>query len=733
MKRTLSVIVLLCLVVFSANAQSRKKVGVVLSGGGAKGVAHIGALKVIEEAGIPIDIVVGTSMGSIVGGLYSIGYSPHQLDSMVRKQDWTFLLTDRTMRRQKTFLEKVGSEKYVISLPFKKRSEARMPDGIVRGQNLNNLFTDLTIGYHDSIDFNKLPIPFACVAVDLMEGKEVVFHDGQLIEAMRSSMAIPAAFTPVRRDSMVLVDGGLLNNFPVDVALAMGAEYIIGVDVQSGPEEKEKLVTLVDMVNKLTDMTGKEKYAQNIENTDVYIKVNVKGFNAASFDAVSLDTLTMRGEEAARMAWDKLIASKENIGVSEKFTPEQHGPYMLLSDNNPVLIRRISFQGVSKNDAQKLMEKSKLYENSYATMSTLKKAVDNLYSLQAYSNIHYNLMEADGGYDLEFTLEDNTPNHVNLGVRFDTEEIAAVQVGLAYQLKTPIPTKIAVRGRLGKRASAQMDFLIMPSRLRFINLSYMFQYNDINIYNRGRREYNTTYSYHFAEVGYTNILNRNMKYGLGLRYEYYNYNRFLFNNVENVISIKPDGFFSYYALVQYETKDKKSFPNKGTSLQANVSVYTDNLSTYDGHSPFGAVSVWWEGAFSPTRRFSLLPSFYGRALFGKDAQYPFMNVLGGDTPGRYMPQQMPFVGINYMEVFDDAVVIGRLKLRERLGKKNYVSLTVNYGLVEHSLSKILKGKQLFGMGLGYGYDSFLGPVEASLNVSNRTKQLRFYGNVGFTF
>lgn len=142
-----------------ALAQERKKVGVVLSGGGAKGVAHIQALKVIEEAGIPIDYIVGTSMGSIIGGLYSIGYTPQQLDSMVRKQDWMFLLSDRVKRSAMSLNEREKSEKYVFSFPFTKSPKDAVSGGIIKGQNLANLFTELTVGYHDSVDFNKLPIP----------------------------------------------------------------------------------------------------------------------------------------------------------------------------------------------------------------------------------------------------------------------------------------------------------------------------------------------------------------------------------------------------------------------------------------------------------------------------------------------------------------------------------------------------------------------------------------------
>ena len=190
-----------------------------------------GVLKVLEEAGIPIDIVAGTSMGAIVGGLYAIGYSPDEIKRMVELQDWDMLLSDKVKRSHLLFPEKEKAERYIVSLPFGLEKKDRVIDGVVKGQNLQNLFSDLTIGYHDSADFNSFLIPFACVAVDMVSGKDYVFHKGSLPLAMRASMAIPAVFTPVRLDSMVLVDGGLNNNYPVDVALAMGADIVIGVDL----------------------------------------------------------------------------------------------------------------------------------------------------------------------------------------------------------------------------------------------------------------------------------------------------------------------------------------------------------------------------------------------------------------------------------------------------------------------------------------------------------------------
>lgn len=237
----------------------KKKVAVVLGGGGTKGVAHIGVLKVLEEAGIPIDYVVGTSMGAIVGGLYSIGYTASEIDSMVRVQDWTMLLSDRITRNNLTFPEKENSERYIISLPFGKNRPQKSSGGVIKGQSIQGLFTHLTIGYHDSVNFDTFRYPFACVAFNIIDGKDHVFRDGSLPLAMRASMAIPAVFTPVRMDSIILVDGGIPNNFPVNVARSMGADIIIGVDLgTSDLRVANQLHTPGDMLGQIVALYGHE-------------------------------------------------------------------------------------------------------------------------------------------------------------------------------------------------------------------------------------------------------------------------------------------------------------------------------------------------------------------------------------------------------------------------------------------------------------------------------------------
>ena len=260
------------------DAQPRKKVALVLSGGGAKGVAHIGVLKVLERAGIPIDIITGTSMGSIVGGLYACGNDAMRLDSIVRSQDWSIVLSDRDNLRYQSLKEREQHNTYALSTSLRlKKKKTSIGGGFIIGKNIGKLLRTFTYPYNDSIDFDTLPIRFACVATDVVDNSEIVFHRGVLSEAMRASMSIPGAFAPVRKDNQVLVDGGLRNNYPADIAKEMGADYIIGVSVASKQRTAKQLGTTGDILLQIVDFNCKNKFDENMAITDIPINVNTEG------------------------------------------------------------------------------------------------------------------------------------------------------------------------------------------------------------------------------------------------------------------------------------------------------------------------------------------------------------------------------------------------------------------------------------------------------------------------
>jgi len=278
---------------------SRPRVALVIGGGGAKGAAAIGALKYVEASGIPIDMVVGTSAGAIISGLYSVGYNARQLDSIYRAQDWIYLLSDMATPQLKHWKKMKG-------IP-----------GMMRGQRFTQKLDSL-LGER-CCPFDSLPIPLRCIAVNVREFEEVALDSGNVAQAIRASMAVPLAFTTVERDSMLLVDGGLLNNLPVDVARKMGADIVIAIDLMDarratqqsrGTMHTRGFASILEWKYMRPDL---DKYHVNRKDADVLIHPDVEGFHGASFSEDDTRMLIARGEEAGRAAWDKLVEVKERV------------------------------------------------------------------------------------------------------------------------------------------------------------------------------------------------------------------------------------------------------------------------------------------------------------------------------------------------------------------------------------------------------------------------------------
>lgn len=266
-----------CLTIFLTSfAQDHPKVGLVLGGGGAKGAAEIGVLKYIEEAGVHIDYIVGTSIGSIIGGLYSVGYRSQQLDSLFVNTDW----------------------------------ESIFSESIAGTQQISNVFSDL-LNLPDSVDFDSLPIPYRCVATDIINTEEVILQRGNLARAMRASMSIPGAFKPVKWEGKLLVDGGMLNNLPVDIAKKMGADIIIAIDLAQRKHENRDFSLKEEygiggVLDWLISRPDWKKHNENRQMADIYINPNLKDYDAASFSRDDIRQMILIGEEAGKKALNEL-------------------------------------------------------------------------------------------------------------------------------------------------------------------------------------------------------------------------------------------------------------------------------------------------------------------------------------------------------------------------------------------------------------------------------------------
>jgi len=311
------IIGLLTLSTFCVNAgepAKRPKIGLVLSGGGAKGFAHVGALKVIEEAGIPVDFITGTSVGSIVGGLYAVGYDASMLEDIIKNQNWEELLSNAHKREYIPAITKEEQSRYLISLPIETK-KITIPSGLLNGQNVMELFSYLIYGYHDVNDFSKLPVPFECIAADIATGEEIVLKKGYLPKAIRASMAVPAAIAACEIDGRMLVDGGIVNNFPVDRCREMGADIIIGIDIQDDLLTKDKIKSIPDVISQLSSLMSIERSEKNRKNVNILIKPDISGYSATSFDTESAIVLMKRGEEAARKILPQLIRMRDSLGI----------------------------------------------------------------------------------------------------------------------------------------------------------------------------------------------------------------------------------------------------------------------------------------------------------------------------------------------------------------------------------------------------------------------------------
>lgn len=268
--RRLVTIVCWMMLFLTSFAQDRPKIGLVLGGGGAKGAAQVGVLKHIEEAGVPIDYIVGTSIGSIIGGLYSVGYRSQQLDSLFTNMDWEELFS-----------------------------------GSLKGtQQVSDIF-EAWLNLPDSVDFDSLPIPFRCVATDINTTQEVVISHGNMAKALRASMAIPGAFKPVKWDDMLLVDGGMHNNLPVDVAKEMGADVIIAIDLTQNKHEDrtfslKETFGIGGILDWIVSRPDWKKYNKNRKMADIYINPDLKGYNATSFSPRDIRNMIFIGEEAGK-------------------------------------------------------------------------------------------------------------------------------------------------------------------------------------------------------------------------------------------------------------------------------------------------------------------------------------------------------------------------------------------------------------------------------------------------
>ncbi|MBR2127441.1 MAG: patatin-like phospholipase family protein [Bacteroidales bacterium] len=747
----------------------RPTVALVLSGGGAKGAAHVGVIEHIESLGIPVDMVLGTSMGGLVGGLYALGYTVPEMDSLIRNMDWNWALSDRQSRDYVSYNDVKYKEKYLLSIPFyherdyynmmladehrfdhvkkheilhigadneggadflKNNLLGSLPSGYIYGQNVSNLISSLTIGYQDSIDFQTLPIPFFCIATDMVSGKAKIWHSGKMNIAMRSTMSIPGVYAPVRTEGMVLVDGGLRDNYPTSLAREMGADIIIGVDLSQAQRSYTQINNIGDILGQGIDMLSRDALEKNINVPDVKIKPYLPEFNMMSFTPTAIDTIIVRGREAA-LAQDSLLREVASR-TAGKYTPEpKQKAYDFHSDS--LRIAEIDVKGVLPREKALLMDRLHLEVGDRISRKDLDHIVAQIYGTQCYDYVTYELLGDKEPFRLVLNCRKGPVHQLGIGVRADTEEIVSVLLNLGLYTHRLYGHSFDLTGKISANPYVQFKWSYDVPKIPTVNASVSARWTDMGMLNFGANNLSLSFFNARQEVYVSNIKWKKLDIKGGIR-----------NDIFNVRNVKSSQIMGDYDLdhlnndypslfmdARTYTFDDGYFPTRGVSAGASYSWTFAGIPTMIHN--FHTVQADAKVVVQADEIFAFIPSFNFRFLFGPDIPVAYFNAMGGSLPGRYVDQQIPFIGITDLAAMKNILTVYRMDLRFRLARNHYLTGIVNYARDCDTFRDYTEGLGYFGAGAEYSFDTIFGPLSANVHWSNMTHKVGVYLSAGFNF
>jgi len=703
----------------------RPKIALVLSGGGAKGFAHIGVLKVLEEEGIPIDIIVGTSMGSLVGGIYALGYSATEIEKIVKKQDWDTLLTDDVPRMFLSKNDQLIKQRYLFSLPINDKKKLSLPIGVIKGQNVLNLFCGLAANVPENADFSKFPVSFACVATDLETGKEVVLTKGYLPTAMFSSMAIPAAFQTSERDGMLLIDGGVVNNFPTDVAKRMGADIIIGVDIRNDFYDRRNLKSMGNVLGQLVNFFDQTKDSVNNSLCDVIIRPDITGFSISSFTNEAVDTLIDRGEKAAKTAKYQIQRLKEKYALEQQLKTRE----FVLPDK--WIISDLCFTGDQYFDEAFLRKNLLLKFPGTYSYKEIKNAIDRLYGLGGFEKIYFTLTDNGNGKTLNLRITTNNVFAQNIGFKVNTTDAAALLLNTTRKNYGNVFGLLSFGMELSVHPGLRIIAESNKTNLVTFGIELKGKYQNYNIFDNGVKIHEADIYYSSGAIYLYQPFLKRYHIGIGVQEEYYHGDIFSKNSNYPITSNKMNYFLTNaYSYLSFDNMDDFYFPSKGSNAYAEFSLLADFKNA---------------GEISPTLLFkmrnvipawhntALLLDFYGRALYNSDSTQTRMTLVGGEPYSQYFNYHLPFVGLSAINIADRFTYIGLIGLRAKIANSQYVSLLFNVMRQSNEMVGYTKADVIYGGGVRYSLKTMFGPLDTTIGYSNSSDRPTISANFGYWF
>ncbi|AWX44263.1 Lysophospholipase NTE1 [Flagellimonas maritima] len=726
------------------------QVGLVLSGGGAKGLAHIGTLKVLEQAGVKVDYIGGTSMGAIIGALYASGYSATELDSIFRVTDFSKLIQDDVPRSAKTFYDKDDSERYALGLPFT-NFHVSFPQAISGGQNIYNELVRLLFHVKDIKDFKKLPIPFLCIATNVETGEEVLLESGYLPEAIMASGTFPSLFEPSEIDGKLLIDGGVVNNYPIDEVKKMGANLIIGVDVQHGLSDREALSSATEILLQINNYRTVSDMKKKIDKTEIYIKPKIEDFSVIDFGRGKEIVLT--GEEAALEKFAELqkVAQVQNESPLSK---------RIVEPSDSLTINRLIIKGNDKYTRGYIKGKLRFDLAERISFDDLKQGVSNLSATGNFKTIRYQLVSNGLGTDLILKLvETETKMFLKLSAHYDDLYKSAALINLTkknFLLKDDVASFDFILGDnlrynleyyLDKgfywSFGVKSEFTNFDTDVDFGLISSNFEVPaDPNI-----REINLDVTDLTNQAYLQTVLQEEFAVTLGLEHKLLRYstrtiNQFVDNGEDTFVPTDSErtffddsNYFSAYGKITLDTYNDKYFPTKGIFFDSDFHFYLLSSDFNENFKEFSVGKARLGTAFNLFNNVSLNIEAEGGFKLGTSSVTSFDFVLGG-YGNDFVNNFIPFFGYDFLSLPGNSFVKSYGRLDYNFAPKNHALFSANFANVDDDLFRTgewFTEPTFSGYGIGYGYESFLGPVQIYYSWSPEINENTFFFSIGYWF
>ncbi|MCB2380884.1 MULTISPECIES: patatin-like phospholipase family protein [Shewanella] len=738
MMRQLLASIILCLCMTPSMAAERLKIGVVLSGGGAKGAAHVGVLKILEEHNIPVDYIAGTSIGAYVAGMYSLGYSASEVEAIMMGVDWDSGYSDTIPRNILSYRDKQLRDRYNIPLNIGyNEGQVRAPSGLLRGQTMSQLLRQSTDLVQQFGNFDDLAIPYRAVATDLETSLPVVISHGSMVKAMQASATVPGALQPAQIDGKLLVDGGIANNMPVDVVKAMGADIIIAVDIGSPLVKKDKLdstIAVLDQLSNFLTNASTEKQKLLLTDKDVLIRPAIDALSTTDFTIMPL-ALTL-GKEAANGQLDKL----SSMSVS----PEEYAAYVeakkakgkLLMADVRHSVNEIVFDNQSKVSLNLLTETLNIKPGQAVSKDELNEALKRIYSLNKFERVDAEFVEGEDGRVLTVTTKAKSwgPNYFQLGFNWedDFNSESAISFDMAYTM-----TDLTFNGgewrneiKLGMEKLFATEFYQPLDRDQqfFSRARYQYDTRNWDLYDNNNRLLTFDKKTHTIELGIGYNYTSQGTIELGLVAE----KGAIINDAWLLRDLDFSSYGAYFRF-GYDSLDSISFPTSGNRVTLNVYVRNEDFDDIidDNQNQYSVqIEADWKGALSVGNH-----AFVGKASISTNDN-DGMNTLHLSELGGFLNLS----GYHKDSLTGAHKVFGAFVYQYDLGRDAlgmtdyplYLGWSLEAGNVWDERSEVTLTDLIYASSLYIGTDTSMGPAAIGFGITDLGDK-SFYLFVGKNF